>query len=504
MIFCSLAASCCGFWCFCDGKIFERLEPHWIGVDLGNLFTIINVVLHPGKVSLKGSLIQNDLNFFIVGVSNRSLDGHPPVRGAYDMRFDGFQFNQYGNDIEPTNLALGAFTFNSSAHVLNFTVTFTSYFAVDGRKGWYCSMTRCDAMDHWIAVDLGNIFSILYTIVYASDSNPNDLQIRNNVSYFIVGVSNRSLDVHSPVRGTYDLCAQYPGVVAPKQVVQLNCSSTTPPARYVILQQPSNSSGVISICEWEIYGVPFGKFPVNLLLNKTVNISSIYNDFVCGVLKAALIVDGFHDTSLYNCHCGHNNDGSGGPNWYMVDMEASYFVDRIVLTARGDSPNITRIARRLDNFIIGLTDVDSSTSPPQRNNYPMCATWPGSVKIGSRVELKCNANLPKYRYLIAQASANTPDGFFAICELEAYEPLDENSFRWKRKSNVRLAGFQFKQLNVRSALECMHKCKQLGGCDSINFHPASKLCQFNSHVNGYYTTTLTSDTNWSFYTVNYS
>ncbi|ESO00863.1 hypothetical protein HELRODRAFT_175358 [Helobdella robusta] len=162
------------------------------------------------------------------------------------------------------------------------------------------------------------------------------------------------------------------------------------------------------------------------------------------------------------------------------------------------------IHRRLDNFIIGLTDVDSSTSPPQRNNYPMCATWSGSVKMGSKVELKCNANLPKYRYLIAQASASAPNGKFTICELEAYESLNENSSKWNRQSNMALAGFQFKQLNVRSVLDCMHKCKQLGGCDSINFHPASKLCQLNSHINGYNITTLTSDTNWLFYTTNFS
>ncbi|ESO00845.1 hypothetical protein HELRODRAFT_175338 [Helobdella robusta] len=62
-----------------------------------------------------------------------------------------------------------------------------------------------------------------------------------------------------------------------------------------------------------------------------------------------------------------------------------------------------------------------------------------------------------------------------------------------------LAGFQFNQLNVRSVLDCMHKCKQLGGCDSINFHPASKLCQLNSHINGYNITTLAAAANWSFY-----
>ncbi|ESO00864.1 hypothetical protein HELRODRAFT_175359 [Helobdella robusta] len=407
-----------------------------------------------------------------------------------------------------TNIALGTYTRNSSAFVA--AEVLTSYFAVDGRSGLndssvLCSVTVPGFKPHWIGIDLASLFSIIYVVLYAG-ANVAEVKTWNYLNFFIVGVSNRSLDVHPPVGGTYELCAQYPGVVAPKQVVQLNCSSTTPPARYVILQQPSNSTGYMSVCEFEVYGIPFGDRRVNLLLKKPANQSSAISDTICGLYIAAKVVDGFHDTNPIHCHCGHTLEGVGQPNWYVFDMGGKYHIDYIALTARRWDGNgyDDLISHRLDNFIIGLNNVDSSTSAPLRNKYPMCATWPGYVKHGIKVELKCNANLPKYRYLIAQGSATASDGFFAICELEAYEPVDENSFRWKRKSNMALAGFQFKQLNVRSALDCMHKCKQLGGCDSINFHPASKLCQFNSHVNGYYTTTLTSDTNWTFYTVNYS
>ncbi|ESO00878.1 hypothetical protein HELRODRAFT_175374 [Helobdella robusta] len=405
------------------------------------------------------------------------------------------------------NLALGSYTYNSSAHFIDFTTILTSYFSVDGKNGLLddsvlCSVTEPGFESQWIGVDLGNMFTLFYAILYVGK---NWLGNWNGLDFFIVGVSNRSLDVHPPVRGTYDLCAQYPGVVAPKQVVQLNCSSTTPPARYVILQQPSNSTGYMSVCEFEVYGISFGKQRVNLLLGRPAYSSSFHFTTHCLKWSGSLVVDGFHDTNVANCHCGHTIDELGGPNWYLFDMEGGYHIDFIALTARGwEGRDDDIMSHRLDNFIIGLTDVDSSTSAPLRNKYPMCATWPGYVKHGIKVELKCNANLPKYRYLIAQGSATASDGFFTICELEAYEPVDENAFRWKRKSNVRLAGFQFKQLYVRSALDCMHKCKQLGGCDSINLHPASKLCQFNSHTNGYNTTSLTSETNWSFYTVSYN
>ncbi|ESO00839.1 hypothetical protein HELRODRAFT_175332 [Helobdella robusta] len=419
-----------------------------------------------------------------------------------------------------TNIALGAFTYNSSSYKVDYRLWQTSYFAVDGKNGLIdttvlCSLTVPGFEPHWIGVDLGNLFNVVYTIVYAG-TNKSSLPKWNDLNFFIVGVSNRSLDVHPPVRGTYDLCAQYPGVVVSKQVVQLNCSSTTPPARYVILQQPSNSTGYMSVCEWEIYGIPYGKHRTNLLLKKPAKNSS--NSVIpCGPQSANLAVDGFHDTFPYNCHCGHTNDAPGGPNWFRFDMQADYFIDYIVLTSRAweDPPsNNDAYARRLENFIIGLADTPLT---PVRQTYPMCATWPGYVKVGVKVQMKCNANLPDYRYLIAQGGTGPFNSQFTICELEAYEAVDRMVYRkkygnnfsntlakfvWKRQASVRLNGFQFNQLYVRSASECVSKSQQLGGCDSINFHPASKLCQFNSHINGY--TSITADTNWSFYVMNYN
>ncbi|ESO00846.1 hypothetical protein HELRODRAFT_192444 [Helobdella robusta] len=328
-----------------------------------------------------------------------------------------------------SNIALGTYTYNSSAFKLNYFLYYDAFYAVDGQNGLsgssvICFLTVPGFKSNWIGVDLVNFFKIIYTILYAG-ADQNDLPTRNDLDFFIVGVSNRSLDVHPPVGGTYDLCVQYPGVVAPKQVVQLNCSSTTPPARYVILQQPSNSTGYMSVCEFEVYGTPYGKFKTNLLL-KSPSTSSSYLTVTCGPLTAALVVDGFHDSYIYHCHCGHTADAYGGPNWFKFDMNAGYNVDYIVLSNRRweDPPSdMDILARRLSNFTIGLTN---ATSAPVRNNYPLCATWPGYVKIGSQAEMKCNANLPKYRYLIVQGSP-TAAGYLTICELEAYEPADKST-----------------------------------------------------------------------------
>ncbi|ESO00859.1 hypothetical protein HELRODRAFT_175354 [Helobdella robusta] len=404
-----------------------------------------------------------------------------------------------------TNVAVGAYTFNSSALLINSSLMLTAFLAVDGKNGLsdpsvFCSLTLPGFDPHWIGVDLGNVFQIFYAVLYAG-SNRAGVATKNDLNFFIVGVSNRSLDVHPPVRGTYDLCAQYPGVVAPKQVVQLNCSSTTPPARYVILQQPSNSTGYMSVCEFEVYGTPFGTQRQNLLLHKPANSSSTYSELgipnQCGPFTADFVVDGFHDTQLLNCHCGHNNDFGNKPNWFVVDMLEMFYVDYILFTAR-----IEYYGRhRNDNFYVGFSNQPSSVSPPIRKQYPLCGQWPGYVVPGSEVLMKCNANLPSFRYLIAQGALNAFDGFFASCEIEAYSPLSNDFLVWKRKAGTYLAGYKVMTLTVRSATECFIRRRQFGGCDSINFNSASKKCELNRHQNGY--SAPSSNTNWAFYVVNY-
>ena len=81
------------------------------------------------------------------------------------------------------------------------------------------------------------------------------------------------------------------------------------------------------------------------------------------------------------------------------------------------------VALRLSNFIIGLMTNNASSVPPVRGEYPLCATYPGNVPIAARITLQCNANLPAYRYIIAHQAVGAYDGYFAFCELEAYEPI---------------------------------------------------------------------------------
>ncbi|ESN94902.1 hypothetical protein HELRODRAFT_180007 [Helobdella robusta] len=405
----------------------------------------------------------------------------------------------------PKNLALGAYTYNSSAHVINSTMMLTSFFAVDGKNGVddnfpHCSTTEPGFEPHWIGVDLGNKFLVKSVVLYAGLTNAG-LDKPNNLNNFIVGVSNRSLDIYPPVRGQYALCGQYAHKVFSKEVVLMNCSSSTPPARYVILQQYSSPNGeVISVCELEIYGVPFGVQKKNILKHKPATSSSVFTErgisTQCGSFEASLIVDGFHDNQMYDCHCGHVSGTVGEPNWFMVNMQDMHYVDFILFTSRNSFP----IRHRDDNFYIGFSNL--LNYQPVRNQYPLCGQWSGEVPTGSKVLMKCNANLPSFSFLIAQQAVDAHDGMFTICELEAYSPLSRDSFVWKKKANILLTGFKVKSLKVRDVIECFLCCRQFGGCDSINFQAASKLCELNKHPNGY-SRSLNSNANWAFYVVHY-
>ena len=73
------------------------------------------------------------------------------------------------------------------------------------------------------------------------------------MDYFIVGVTNTSWATNEPVRGAYPLCRQYPCVASLGARMTVACAASTPPARYVIMQQPANGVGKMTFCELEVY-----------------------------------------------------------------------------------------------------------------------------------------------------------------------------------------------------------------------------------------------------------
>ncbi|ESN96499.1 hypothetical protein HELRODRAFT_163568 [Helobdella robusta] len=186
------------------------------------------------------------------------------------------------------------------------------------------------------------------------------------------------------------------------------------------------------------------------------------------------LVDGDANPTLTAGHCFHSNDPAGGPNWAVVDLVSDYYVDVVNLFSRDCN------VARLDNFIIGLTSVNyfPNGSEVVRGSYPLCGQYKYKAVVSSKLTLKCYANLPSYRYVIAQQPISGT-GWFTICELEVYAAKNPNG-------------------KMRCLIGCLP-----GQCDSINF--SGTVCELNTHLRGYNRSYLKVNTSpgWSFYEVQY-
>ncbi|ESN97927.1 hypothetical protein HELRODRAFT_177589 [Helobdella robusta] len=244
-------------------------------------------------------------------------------------------------------------------------------------------------------------------------------------------------------------------------------------------------------------------------------------------LNAGLMVDGLRDPEPFRGHCAHTNEGVTGQNWIQVDIGGEYNIDYIALFSRDYKKR--HVMLRLSNFIIGLMLSSATVEPPIRGQYPLCATYPGDVPAASRVILKCNANLPAFRYIIAQQAAGASDGYFSVCELEAYEALlatgdqpwkylvDDklkNKLKklkilekvWTSKNNQQLLNYIFMEFEADRPSLCLGQCMKVGAynCDSFNFNYLQRICQLNQHRNGFLIGNLVAKLGWSFWNATYA
>ena len=82
------------------------------------------------------------------------------------------------------------------------------------------------------------------------------VDLDRSLDYFIVGVINEISSLDRTNRGTnqYQVCGQYNSPAATNVKMYQNCSASTPVGQYVVIQQPPNGTGSLTICELEVYG----------------------------------------------------------------------------------------------------------------------------------------------------------------------------------------------------------------------------------------------------------
>jgi len=77
-----------------------------------------------------------------------------------------------------------------------------------------------------------------------------------------------------------------------------------------------------------------------------------------------------------------------------------------------------RVAHRLDNFVVGLTNGNpATTSPVYKSSYTLCGQFSGSVAIATNATVVCSPSSQTFRYVIVQGSLTRAD---ALCLTEVY------------------------------------------------------------------------------------
>ena len=75
----------------------------------------------------------------------------------------------------------------------------------------------------------------------------------SRLANFYIGLTNTMPSLTSTILGSYSVCAQYPGYPSGGSTVIMDCSPTTLPGRYLIIQLPN--SNYLSVAELEAYVV---------------------------------------------------------------------------------------------------------------------------------------------------------------------------------------------------------------------------------------------------------
>ncbi|ESO05529.1 hypothetical protein HELRODRAFT_191323 [Helobdella robusta] len=232
----------------------------------------------------------------------------------------------------------------------------------------------------------------------------------------------------------------------------------------------------------------------NLALRKETICSSVFDN----LSLPSNLVDGDSNPNYSSGHCYHGSDGPGGPNWAVVDLVDSYYVDYVNLFSRDYC-----CPERMDYFVIGLDSKNYNGLDVVRGTYPLCGQYKYKAVGGGKHTLKCNAHLTSaHRYVIAQQPVYGP-GAFSICELEVFAANYLNSKIWKRFFNRRLSGYVSGRLVVNGRIKCLLTCIP-GSCDSVNFQVDGSVCELNRHLNGYLLSSLNLSSGWSFYEVQYA
>ncbi|ESN95941.1 hypothetical protein HELRODRAFT_178859 [Helobdella robusta] len=100
---------------------------------------------------------------------------------------------------------------------------------------------------NWAYVDLAGEYYVDIVNVFSRNIE------NERLHYFLIGLTDASPG-SSVVRGSYHLCGQYKDDITDAGRNSVKCSANLLSYRYVIIQQPVDGVGFLTVCELEVYG----------------------------------------------------------------------------------------------------------------------------------------------------------------------------------------------------------------------------------------------------------
>jgi hypothetical protein len=106
-------------------------------------------------------------------------------------------------------------------------------------------------------------------------------------------------------------------------------------------------------------------------------------------------------------------------------------------------------AERLNNFVVGLTNIPPNTTAPSMDNIVRCGTGPPQAEAGSRIVVGCSSGMWPARYVVILGLQPS----MTLCEVEVFG----------------ISGSQLLMMMLMLVMMYLRECFALSSCDSSQY-----------------------------------
>ncbi|XP_064639836.1 uncharacterized protein LOC135495302 [Lineus longissimus] len=259
-----------------------------------------------------------------------------------------------------------------------------------------CTLTGSKMTESWWHVDLLSIYQIKKIVIVNRGDTLSDRLKNFNVIITKIFIPFELSKVPST------LCFSQHAPLKPGEIKTIYCPNRPIGRHVTIVKQQGQIAEPLTLCEVEVYGTPSEN---NLAWRKTVYQSSDLSE-----PTKHKAVDGLTSPSFFDGSCA-TTSSSLARQWWSVDLDKTYKIDRVVITNRADC-----CVERLRTYRIIVT-----SSLNQRDilasAYNLCSDKRSSMG-GDLIKVKCKPGARgRFLTIVKDDTLGEP---LTLCEVEVY------------------------------------------------------------------------------------